>query len=359
MYKPLHATAILLSALAATSSAYPGWSSVDMMTQLHARASDTSTEALGDLSDLSDSSLTPVGKAIKAMLTSASATATSDEKYGGDVPELGSKECAADKCCVYQHFGAELAGLFVNGDGCTDPARASIRLGFHDAAGWSKATGPGGGADGSLVLAPEEIGRPLNDGLEEIVGQMKKWFAKYSEFGAGMADMIQFAASAGTVLCPGGPRVVTLVGRRDSSEAAPDGLLPDVNDPADKLVGLFVNKTISPPGLAALIGAHTASRQRTVDASRANAPQDSTPGVWDTLYYQQTLNGAPEEVFTFKSDTVLSKDSRTGPAFQAFADGQPLWAAAYAREYLRLSLLGVENINDLTDCTKALPFKGN
>jgi hypothetical protein len=27
----------------------------------------------------------------------------------------------------------------------------------------------------------------------------------------------------------------------------------------------------------------------------------------------------------------------------------------YAREYVRLSLLGVNNINSLTDCTKALP----
>jgi manganese peroxidase len=28
---------------------------------------------------------------------------------------------------------------------------------------------------------------------------------------------------------------------------------------------------------------------------------------------------------------------------------------AYASEYIRLSLLGVNNINDLTECTKALP----
>lgn len=29
----------------------------------------------------------------------------------------------------------------------------------------------------------------------------------------------------------------------------------------------------------------------------------------------------------------------------------------YAREYIRLSLLGVFNINDLTECTKSLPAR--
>ncbi|KAJ2955374.1 hypothetical protein NQ176_g11403 [Zarea fungicola] len=34
---------------------------------------------------------------------------------------------------------------------------------------------------------------------------------------------------------------------------------------------------------------------------------------------------------------------------------QSRWNEDYAREYVRLSLLGVHNINDLTECTKVLP----
>jgi len=123
------------------------------------------------------------------------------------------------------------------------------------------------------------------------------------------------------------------------------------------LIELFRAKTIQPHGLAALIGAHSASQQRFVDPSRFGDPQDSTPGVWDTLFYKQTLGRAPPRVFKFRSDIVLAEDPRIYPEFLAFAGpgGQEHWNADYAREYVRLSLLGVYNINNLTDCTGVLP----
>ncbi|TQN64923.1 Peroxidase, partial [Colletotrichum shisoi] len=309
------------------------------------RAEDN--EMIGDLIKVPDNNLSDVGRDVKAILA-GNGNAVSDAAEGS-VPDLGSAECSADKCCVWKHVADDIMPTFRDANGCTDPARASIRLGFHDAAGWSKGTGDLGGADGSIVLAAEEIGRPANDGLADIVEQMKTWHAKFGEFGAGMADLIQFAATTATVACPGGPRIKTLVGRKDSSVAAPDGLLPDPRDDADKLIELFGNKTISAPGLAALVGAHTSSRQRFFDPSRANAPQDTTPAVWDVLFYQETLNASPGDIVTFPSDTALSKDPRSAPAFQAFAQQAPLWGAAYARQYLRLSLLGVFNINELTD----------
>ncbi|KAK2040427.1 peroxidase manganese-dependent 1 [Colletotrichum somersetense] len=356
---------ILLTALAAIAAAYPGMGRVpngmtheDLVARLSrsgvgSRAQAEDNEAIGDLLNIPDNNLSDVGKDVKGILTGGGNAVSQDAV--GDVPELGSADCTADKCCVWKHIANELVTTFRNQDGCTDPARASIRLGFHDASGWSRNTGDLGGADGSIVLAPEEIGRSLNKGLEDIVQQMKVWHDKYSKFGAGMADLIQFAANTATVSCPGGPRIKTFVGRKDSSVACPDGLLPDPRDDADKLIGLFANKTITAPGLAALVGAHTTSRQKFFDPARANAPQDTTPNTWDTLFYQQTLAAAPGDIVTFPSDAVLAKDPRSAPAFQAFANQAPLWGAAFAREYLRLSLLGVFNINELTDCTKALP----
>ncbi|KLU85119.1 ligninase H2 [Magnaporthiopsis poae ATCC 64411] len=67
----------------------------------------------------------------------------------------------------------------------------------------------------------------------------------------------------------------------------------------------------------------------------------------------------PARVFKFASDIVLAKDPRISKEFNEFAGpgGQQHWNADYAREYIRLSLLGVFNINDLTECTKALPGK--
>ncbi|GKT44368.1 versatile peroxidase VPL2 [Colletotrichum spaethianum] len=316
-----------------------------------ARAEDN--EAIGDLLSVPDNNLSDVGKDVKGILTGNGNPVSDDTE--ASVPNLGSAECSADKCCVWKHVADELMPQFRDANGCTDSARASIRLGFHDAAGWSKGTGDLGGADGSIILAPEEIGRPANDGLGDIAVQMKAWHDKFKQYGAGMADLIQFAATTATVACPGGPRIKTFIGRKDSSVAAPDGLLPDPRDNADKLIELFGNKTITAPGLAALVGAHTTSRQRFFEPSRANAPQDTTPAVWDVLFYQQTLAAGDNEIVTFPSDLALSKDPRSAPAFRTFAQQAPVWGAAYAREYLRLSLLGVFNINDLTDCTKVLP----
>ena len=45
-----------------------------------------------------------------------------------------------------------------------------------------------------------------------------------------------------------GPRVRTLIGRKDSSKANMDGLPPDVNGSADQLISLFRAKSISHQG---------------------------------------------------------------------------------------------------------------
>jgi len=173
-----------------------------------------------------------------------------------------------------------------------------------------------------------------------------------------------------------GPRIRTFVGRPDSHIPCEDGLLPNPFDTADNLIELFRRKTIEPYGLAALLGAHSASRQFHLDPSRWGFPQDSTPGVWDVLFYKQTLGRAPPDILRFPSDVLLAEDPRIYPAFSAFAShgGQGRWNAVsfvlyqwstekyanilgqgYAREYVRLSLLGVYNINNLTDCSHVLP----
>jgi hypothetical protein len=221
-----------------------------------------------------------------------------------------------------------------------------------------------GGADGSIALSPGEMKRAENNGLQDIVTKAQIW---QKRFGVGMADLIQFAAQHAVVSCPLGPRIRTFVGRKDSNKNAPDGLLPGVNDSADKLIKLFQDKTISPHELVALLGAHTTSEQFFVDPKKKGAPQDGTPGVWDTLFYNQTLGTGPlpKQVFRFASDIALAKDPRTSDEWIKFngPEGQHHWNEDYAYSYIRLSLLGVNNINDLKECTKVLPlpkpdFKG-
>ena len=179
--------------------------------------------------------------------------------------------------------------MFVDDSGqCTQPARAAVRLGFHDAAAWSSTAGFGG-ADGSLLISPTEINRPENAGLADIVNTGRQLLAKYAPFGVGAADLVQMMANVATVACPLGPRIFSFVGRKDSPYT-PTGLLPNVSSPADELIQLFVNKTFTPGDLAALLGAHSTSNQFFVDPALAGESQDTTPGVWDILYYSQTLS---------------------------------------------------------------------
>ena len=146
-----------------------------------------------------------------------------------------------------------------------------------------------------------------------------------------------------------------------------DGLLPDANDLADNLINLFANKTITSIDLVALIGAHTAGKQRFFDPSKADMPFDTTPGVWDVAFYSELLNGTtPNGVFHLPSDQKFpARVNSTRNAFLAMANGFPVdqspgqiqWDGLYSKGYLRLSLLGVKKIQGLTDCTKVLPTK--
>ncbi|KAL8282816.1 hypothetical protein RB597_010180 [Gaeumannomyces tritici] len=395
--------------------AHPGFK--NLLQEIQARAADTgaqggaqlpldSTALIGDLAVTPEPALTPVGRSIRNMLVTpvGGEPAESADAYQevDELPERASAECKGDPCCAYRHVSAAMTEAFV-GDGgqCNSLARQAIQLAFHDAAAWSSSMGAVGGADGSIVLAPEEMRRHDNLGMEETVAQRKKWFNQFRADGIGMADLVQFGAAHATVTCPLGPRVRFFIGRKDSNQAAPDGLLPPVDASADFNIRLFQDKTMQPNGLAALIGAHTTSRQRLVDPSRADDPQDSTPGTWDTLYYRQTVAAAAdqdvaeidslasssstnntntkkrrcvnatagydrhgrkggkggENVFVFPSDLKIAVDQRTADAFRGFAagNGQRAWNAAYAREAVRLSLLGVGNINAMTECTRALP----
>ncbi|KAF4828000.1 Ligninase LG5 [Colletotrichum tropicale] len=358
----MHLTSFLTTSLAISGTlAYPGMGS--QMSEIMSRTSGKgdSTELLGDLITLKDRDLTPVGKDVKKLLQ-GKGDPESNDRYILPVPALNSDKCKKDTCCVWRYVADDMYQFMAGSSGrCTKWARAAVRLGFHDAGTWSKATASqGGGADGSIILAGEEIGRFENRGLQEVAARFAELHGKYKAMGwnIGMGDFIQMGANVATVVCPLGPRIKTYVGRKDSSNPAPAGLLPSPFAPADQLIQLFKDKTIGPHGLVALLGAHTTSQQNFVNVSRAGDPQDSTPGVWDVLYYKETLSDrSPPRVFKFPSDIAISQHPETSKEFRDFAGpgGQNHWNEDYAREYIRLSLLGVNNINQLTECTKVLP----
>lgn len=119
-------------------------------------------------------------------------------------------------------------------------------------------------------------------------------------------------------------------------------------------------KTFTSTDLVALLGAHSVSHQFFADPLYAGFPQDTTDGVFDTKFYAETdAQDAPVGVYRIASDVALASYSETQAVWKNYSGSdaatQSLWTGAYATAYVRLSLLGVDNLNNLTDCSAVVP----
>ncbi|CAI6341375.1 unnamed protein product [Periconia digitata] len=272
-------------------------------------------------------------------------------RKGGDD---GNGKCPA----IWGTISKDLTSRFLTNGQCNPDARAAIRAVFHDCGAWNTAQGATGGCDGSLALAPGEIDRDENKGLANIISTLKNLASQYK---VGVADMIVFAGNHAIVTCPGGPRVQTWIGRKDSTTPAPNGLLPDVNAPAADLSALFTAKGFSDRDLAALLGAHSTSNQFNFDTSTSNVgkPQDSTPGIWDVKYYSETLN-PPQGVVVFPSDSKLAKYAGVGKEFSGFVNNAGKWNGKFADAMAKMALFGSGGkTSGMSDCTDSLPKETN
>lgn len=217
-----------------------------------------------------------------------------------------------------------------------------------------------GGADGSLLLEPSEIGRPENNGLQDYHAYITNKYNAYHAAGAGAADLVQFAGAHAIVTCPGGPTVKAVVGRADSTSPSPTGVMPPgfgKGSDHDSLLRLFQDKGFSAVDLAALIGAHSTSKNVAEGAIAVGAPQDSTPGRWDVKYYAETYS-PPAGVQRFDSDIALSNTSTAvGKEFNGFVNNAGKWTGKFADAMFRLSVLGIpqSTYKNFADCTAALP----
>ncbi|KAI0399770.1 peroxidase [Xylaria palmicola] len=350
-------TAFFLAYAATQVHAYPGINQV--LAEIQARddfvLGARSSSLLGDLLS---GVLTAVGQTIKNILQLGESAIDDGNGSTYKPPgQLGSSACSRDPLCLWYYVANDMWGDFADANGCTDYGRGAIRQGFHDAAAWdSSATN--GGADGSLLLS-DELGRSENRGLQEIGDLTKTYYSTYHPHGASMADIIQLGAIVGTVACPGGPRIRAFAGRKDSTRAAPTGKLPLPSMDAPTLVGLFSQKTFTAGDLVALVGAHTAAKQRFVDPARANAALDTDPQVWDASFYGAARTGDNKTFFVLQSDRALATYSTTKGQWNTFAgsSGQAQWSPAYAQAYFRMSMLGVNNLNDLTEISDIIPSR--
>ncbi|KAK6431793.1 fungal class II heme-containing peroxidase [Oleoguttula sp. CCFEE 5521] len=217
-----------------------------------------------------------------------------------------------------------------------------------------------GGADGSLLLNDEEIARREQDPLQEFRRYLLGKWKTYKSQNVSAADVVQVAASLVVRSCPGGPLYKTVVGRIDDANAAPDGNLPDAFGPGsshDVLISLWADKGINPRGLAALMGAHSISRAfaQAANGIRPGSPQDDTPRVWDTTYFNQTQAVNQQRgISRFDSDVNLGRPgTMCGGSFTEFAANADAWATAFSAAAYKMSIMGIPQfeVDSLVDCT--------
>ena len=269
---------------------------------------------------------------------------------------------------IYTTLSKDLTTSFKGPDGlCTDMARAAVRFAFHDAGTYSQSqtfvAPAGGGADGSLLLNSEEITRAESNGLQTYYNfLLGKYTNTYKAKGVGAADLIQFAAAHAIVTCPEGPVVKALVGRTDSSVAAPMNLLPagsGTGSDHDTIYKLFLDKGFTANELAALLGAHTAAKAFAQPQIPSGNELDTTPGVWDVEFYNETLHPPSNPNFSrLQSDINLSNPATTvGAQFKTFVGQQELWEDKFVLAMQHVSVLGIPAATQakFIDCTAALP----
>ncbi|KZV88636.1 manganese peroxidase [Exidia glandulosa HHB12029] len=251
---------------------------------------------------------------------------------------------------------------------CGENAHSTVRIAFHDAIGFSRAGGKGGGADGSMIAFDDiELNFPANAGIDEIVEDLEP-FALAN--GISFGDVIHFGSSVALSLCPGAPVVQTFVGRANATAPAPDGTVPDPFNPVTQILARMADAGFSSDEVIALLASHSIAAQDEIEPEIQRAPFDSTPGIFDSQVFLEVQlrgtsfpgNGSHEGQvespmpgeFRLQSDHEFARDSRTACTWQTFALNQALMAQKFAQAMAKLSLLG-QNPNQLTDCTEIIP----
>ncbi|KZS92254.1 manganese peroxidase 2 [Sistotremastrum niveocremeum HHB9708] len=282
-----------------------------------------------------------------------------------------------EACCVFFSLRDDLqANLF--GGVCGEEAHESLRLAFHDAIGFSKSMGPsaGGGADGSPITFPDvEPNFPANLGIADSVDFLTPFLGAHN---VSSGDLIQLAAAVGITNCPGAPRLEFLGGRPPPIAPSIIGLVPEPQDNITSILARMEDGgSFSPAEVVALLSSHSIARSDHVDPTIQAVPFDSTPFVYDTQFFLETLlkgTGFPgtgpntgealsplplssgENVgeLRLQSDGLFARDSRTACTWQSFINNEKLMASQFQAVMAKLAVIG-QNPSKLIDCSEVVP----
>ncbi|KAF1950119.1 heme peroxidase [Byssothecium circinans] len=221
---------------------------------------------------------------------------------------------------VWASIAADLQSSMMSQGTCTNLARQTVRLSFHDCFP--------GSCDGSIILANECTTRVENNRMVEICDTLG---AAAPSYNVTTADLIQFAAAIGIASCSSGPITSFYAGRTDSFTASLTGQVPGANANANALVSQFAAKGFTTTELVALTGSHTIGRNR-------GGAIDSTIGKWDSGFYGQVSKGtAPNPI---PADVSLSNSTVTMKVWNAVRKSQGAFDSAFVPAMEKMSLMG-------------------
>ncbi|THU96944.1 heme peroxidase [Dendrothele bispora CBS 962.96] len=238
-------------------------------------------------------------------------------------------------------------------------------MSFHDAIGFSPALNK---SDGSLMkFSDVELEFPQNAGIDTPVITNKAIALRFPAISYG--DYIQFAAAVAIRNCAG-PRIKFWHGRPDPTAASPPDMIPDPSDSVTKMLDRMGDAGFTPEELIDLLASHSLAVQEDIDKTIPFTPFDSTPTVFDTQFFVETLlegtmfpgNGShPGEVmspfpdeFRLQSDFLLARDSRTSCYWQSFIEDESVIGPRFAKAMEKLSLVGQDK-GSLVDCSHMVP----
>jgi len=230
-----------------------------------------------------------------------------------------------------------------------------IRLAWHAAGTYDRATGTGGSTGATMRFAPESS-HGANAGLAIARGRLEKVKQKYPELS--YSDLWSLAGVV-AVEAMGGPKVSWRPGRTDKLDGKsgpPDGRLPDASKGVSHVREVFSRMGFSDQEMVALIGAHAVGRCHT-DRSGYSGPWTNSPTAFSNDFYVQLLerkwtpkkwNGPKQyedesgTLMMLPADLALIEDPAFKKWVEVYAKDEEKWQQDFANAFSKLLELGVK-----------------
>jgi cytochrome c peroxidase len=275
-------------------------------------------------------------------------------------------------------------------DGSAGPVL--VRLAWHSAGTYDKATGTGG-SNGAGMRYEHEGGDPANAGLAHARAFLEPVKSKFPWIT--YADLWCLAGVV-AVREMGGPEVAWQGGRTDfvdESRLPPRGRLPDAAQGADHLRVVFYRMGFDDREIVALAGAHSLGRCHS-DRSGFEGKWVNNPTRFSNQFFKLLLandwkkkrlaNGLeqfswvedaemleegeePEELMMLPTDMALLSDPAFRPWVERYAEDKDLFFDHFTKVFAKLLELGIQrdatgnvvNLENLQDGYKSAPKKSD